>query len=77
MGWGAAITAALKVIMSIMGYFMKRADIKMETKKKYYEYVEAMASEQLISVGMKEDLEAQRIELNKEGPVDEKSGSAK
>lgn len=61
-----AIAAGLQVVLSIMGYFMKRANVKMETKKKFYDYVSSMADDQLASSGMKDDLEYQRKKILEE-----------
>ena len=65
MGVGAAITAVVQLILWILGYVMKRAEISMDAKKSYYKFVAAMADHQLVSVAVKEDAEYQIAELKK------------
>lgn len=64
MGWGTIIAAALKILISIMSYLMKRAEIKIDAKKSFYEFVEKMNYNDMAPVKAYEDAKYQLDKLN-------------
>ena len=65
-GIGAAVAEGIKLLLWILGYFMKSASIKIEAKQAFYKYVKEMDKISLTPVRLKKDLDDIFKELDKE-----------
>lgn len=63
MGMADVIAQIIKLILWVMGYFMKRAEVTMAAKESFYLYVKEMAKLNLVPKNLKQESDRQIISL--------------